>query len=203
MNSTTTVYRGSHFSRGFAGALTRTRETGRFLDVILKCEGIEIQAHKIVLSCCSVYFDRLFAFDNSLDQVELHDIEAEALNAIVDFFYSGLLTINTQNVKSLLAASDLLLLEDVKNAAVNFLHRIIGAENCIEIWRLAETFAEDQLAKGAKRFLERNFKAVSETTLFNDVMTENAFAIILKSRRLSIAGEDQLLDVLVNWVAHD
>ena len=70
----------------------------QFTDVLLAAEGRTIRAHKVVLSACSSYFERLFTeFDEKNQIVIMRDTSYADISAIVEFMYKG--EINVAQVK--------------------------------------------------------------------------------------------------------
>lgn len=68
-----------------------------FCDVTLACEGKMLRAHKVVLSACSTYFDKIFSEHEEKDPVViLKDVKFVDIKALVEFMYKG--EINVENV---------------------------------------------------------------------------------------------------------
>lgn len=66
--------------------------TEKLTDVTLVVSGVEITAHKLVLSSASDYFQAMFTNDlmeANMDRVSMEDTDPAALKALVDFCYSG------------------------------------------------------------------------------------------------------------------
>ena len=66
--------------------------TQKLTDVTLIVSGMEITAHRLVLSSASDYFRAMFTNDlleANMATVSMEDTDAEALKALVDFCYSG------------------------------------------------------------------------------------------------------------------
>ncbi|CAG0914012.1 unnamed protein product [Notodromas monacha] len=72
-------------------AFENHRVCGSLVDVILFCDGKEIKAHKLVLSACSLYFEKLFRITDSSRQPVLifHDVAEDLLRLAVEFMYNG------------------------------------------------------------------------------------------------------------------
>ena len=70
-------------------------------------------AHKIVLMAASEYFRTMFKScyeESKCDKLVLPGVQENDLEPIVNYFYTGVITINGDNVGSLLSAASLLLL---------------------------------------------------------------------------------------------
>ena len=77
----------------------------RFTDTVLVADGKRFPAHKLVLSSCSPYFDRMFQtgfLEQDSGTVVLKDFDAETLGLLLDFMYTATITINEDNVQDIL-----------------------------------------------------------------------------------------------------
>ena len=134
--------RSGHASHDFLSKLTHLRKENLFLDVDLvlsndasietedslhsKSEedeilpNITIKAHKIVLICCSPYFERMFSEKFSEKDQKIVNIggnlDHSAFEQIITYFYTGMLEIHSFNAIELLQVADLLLLEQTKKS---------------------------------------------------------------------------------------
>ena len=124
----TLVLRSNHVSKDFFVKMTKCRENGHFIDINLICGEesdeeenniqVEIPAHKIILSCCSPYFETMFCGNftennSNLAKIYIGGVTSQALIDIIQYFYTGILKIDQENVMELLEVADVLLLEQV------------------------------------------------------------------------------------------
>lgn len=92
----------SNLQRVFA----RLLRSQTFTDVTLACEGRSLQAHKLVLSACSVYFEQLFTVHpDKAPLVILKDVKFADMKAIVDFMYIGEINVAQDQLSSLLSTA--------------------------------------------------------------------------------------------------
>lgn len=80
-----------------------------FVDVTLACDGSLIKAHKMVLSACSPYFQKIFA-DNPCKHpvIIMKDIRDHELKAIVEFMYKGEINVIQDQIGPLLRVAEML-----------------------------------------------------------------------------------------------
>ncbi len=72
------------------------RAERKFFDVTLCAEGKEFHCHRTVLAAASTYFRAMFAGtlrESVMDRVVLHEVSAELLGLLVDFCYTGRVTV--------------------------------------------------------------------------------------------------------------
>ena len=113
------IIRSSFASKAFLEKLNQWRESNLFTDVILSSDGMEMSAHKVILSCISPYFEAMFCGNfseknrTSNAKISIGGVTGTALKLILDYIYSGVLKITMENAEELLQIADLLLLEQV------------------------------------------------------------------------------------------
>ncbi|KAK6054365.1 BTB/POZ domain protein, partial [Cooperia oncophora] len=86
-------------------------------DVVLVVKETRINAHRVILAASSNYFKALFIKDvakTGLHRVELANVEASAVDALVKYCYSGDINISDTNVLSILPAARMLQLDQVE-----------------------------------------------------------------------------------------
>ncbi|PIO63346.1 BTB/POZ domain protein, partial [Teladorsagia circumcincta] len=141
--------------------LAKLRDNSRLCDVTLVVEGTRINAHRVVLAAATDYFEAMFTNDmaeSHSETIELKDVEASALEALINFCYYGRIRISSTNVWSVLPAACLLQLNEVKEQCSEFLEKRLGASNCLKIRAFADTYACDGLLRCAHEYILHNFK---------------------------------------------
>ncbi|XP_014290767.1 protein jim lovell isoform X2 [Halyomorpha halys] len=77
------------------------------VDVTLVCEETSFKAHKVVLSACSPYFQRIFSETPCKHPViVLKDLRGWEVQAIVDFMYRGEISVEQEQLTSLIKAAE-------------------------------------------------------------------------------------------------
>ncbi|BES87827.1 helix-turn-helix, Psq domain [Nesidiocoris tenuis] len=77
------------------------------VDVTLVCEESTFKAHKVVLSACSPYFQRIFSETPCKHPViVLKDLRGWEVQAIVDFMYRGEISVGQEQLSSLIKAAE-------------------------------------------------------------------------------------------------
>ena len=115
------VYHNSDISNKAFECLAEFRDQGLLCDILLCVENKEIRAHRVILAALSPYFRAMFLgklAESNHYRVELYDFDAAAIEWIVQYAYTGVVEIDEFNVQSLLYASALLQIDEVKNASV-------------------------------------------------------------------------------------
>merc|ERR1711962_315166 len=78
-----------------------------FVDVTIACDGLNLKAHKMVLSACSPYFQSMFY--NTPDKhpvVFLKDVRYDEMKALLEFMYRGEVSVDQENLSPLLKVAE-------------------------------------------------------------------------------------------------
>lgn len=79
------------------------------VDVTLAAEGRQLQAHKVVLSACSSYFQSLFTTNPCKHPIViLKDVQYNDLKTMVDFMYYGEVNVSTEQLPQILKTAEML-----------------------------------------------------------------------------------------------
>ena len=107
-------------------SMQRHREAGQLIDITLLVGGRKIPAHKLVLISHSPYLEGLLPSGlaeskQGGDELKIGDAETDgrAVEAIVDCFYSGQLSLSS-TVSSVIRTADLLRVDAVEKEACDF-----------------------------------------------------------------------------------
>ncbi|XP_074446523.1 kelch-like protein 30 isoform X3 [Larus michahellis] len=95
-------------AQGVLEGLQRLRANPKLADVTLVASGQEFPCHRGVLALCSHYFHAMFSGDfaeSIAARVELKEVDPGALEMLLDFAYTGKVTINQGNVEGLMRTS--------------------------------------------------------------------------------------------------
>ncbi|XP_077286216.1 uncharacterized protein LOC143911262 isoform X2 [Arctopsyche grandis] len=116
-----------HFSlswREFQGNLSlgcaRLLGSGEFADVTLAVEGELLQAHRLVLSICSPYFQRMFHANPCQHPiVVLKDISYRAMKSLLQFMYNGEVSVRQEDLTSFISTAETLEIKGLTNKLSN------------------------------------------------------------------------------------
>ena len=185
-------------------ALSLLRQDEELCDIELRVGGTKVFAHKVVLAAVSDYFKAMFTGkmeESVLRTVHLHDIDDKSVALIVDFAYTGYISINQNNVESLLIASNMLGVSKIITACCNFLLKELHCTNCIGIFEFAERLSLKSLRETCLSFIEENFTDISHC---DDFLTTDLHSLkqFLLSDNLR-AQEKDIFYALERWTIHD
>ncbi|CAH1642183.1 unnamed protein product [Spodoptera littoralis] len=128
--------------------------TEQFADVTLACESRQLRCHKLVLSACSAYLERLL-LQNPCDHpiVLMRDMRFSEMQALVDFMYKGEVNVTQDELPSLLKSAEALQIRGLCSSDTSSLSSelgTLGADSAAAKDR-DYTVASDALVANAQR----------------------------------------------------
>lgn len=181
------------------------RKENSMCDATLSVEGKKFPVHRNVLCASSAYFQVMFTSgmaESFADHVEIHGIQADIFDAILDFIYTGKVEVSEDNVQQLLPASKMLQIEDIEVICCDFLKHELDSSNCVGIYTFSDAHSCLNLSKSALDFIHRNFVEVSKQDEFLQ-LTKTSLLEMLESEELKIESEEQVFEAAMRWVVHD
>ena len=169
--------------------LNEMREEKDLCDVVLQTkDGGRLQAHRNVLAAASPYFRAMFcgAFKESKaseqSPIILHEITFIGLKTVVDFIYSGSLTLQGDVVFEVLPVAHMMQLSAVVQYCEDFLIQGMNAEQCFRSLEMAEKYSLEKLELAAEKFVLDNFAGVSKCEKFQEMPVEVLCRFLTKER---------------------
>ncbi|KAM6179047.1 kelch-like protein 30 [Rhynchocyon petersi] len=185
--------------------LRRLRSQPKLADVTLLVGGQELPCHRGLLALSSPYFLAMFAGDFAESfsaRVELRDVDAAVVAQLVDFVYTGRLTVTRDNVEALTRSAARLHFPAVQKVCGRYLQQQLDAANCLGICEFAEQQGLLGVAAKAWAFFRENFEAVAQGDEFLQLPRER-LVTCLASDLLQVQPEQSRLEALLRWVRHD
>lgn len=185
--------------------LQRLRSLPKLADVTLLVGERELPCHRSLLALSSPYFHAMFAGDFAESfsaRVELRDVEPAAVGQLVDFVYTGRLTITQANVEALTRTASRLHFPTVQKVCGRYLQQQLDATNCLGICEFGEQQGLLGVAAKAWAFFRENFEAVAQEDEFLQ-LPRDRLATCLASDLLQVQPEQSRLEALLRWVRHD
>ncbi|XP_042362964.1 kelch-like protein 10 [Plectropomus leopardus] len=179
------------------------RLEGTFCDAIIKVEDIEFPVHRIVLCQCSSYFIALFKRWATPDKkiFDIPGLSPDMMQLIIEFAYSGSVSVTEDNVQELLHAADQLNVMDVVQTCCNFLGEHLCPENCVGIFHLTNIIFHSELQRKAYRYIIDHFEEVVYTEEFLQLSVQELTGIIERDD-LNVRLESTVYEAILRWISH-
>ncbi|XP_049788546.1 kelch-like protein 18 isoform X2 [Schistocerca nitens] len=192
------------FSQGFP-IMEEIRRQGKLCDVTLKVDSQSYSAHRIVLAATIPYFNAMFTHDmveSKQREITIQGIDSSALEALVNFAYSGRVVIDSNNVQSLMVGASFLALHKVRDACADFLKRRFHPNNVLGIRSFADTLCCSPLVEAADKYVQQYFNDVSLCDEFLS-LSQNELLDIVRRDELHVISEEQVFEAVMRWVKRD
>uniref|UniRef100_A0A182IVR7 Kelch-like protein diablo n=1 Tax=Anopheles atroparvus TaxID=41427 RepID=A0A182IVR7_ANOAO len=181
------------------------RRMGKLCDVTLKVDSHSFSAHRIVLAATIPYFYAMFTHnmaESRIKEITMKEIEPLALESLINFAYSGLVKIDTQNVQSLMVGASFLQLNEVRDACAKFLKRKFHPQNVLGIRQFADTLGCSKLIVSADRYIHQHFSKVANGDEFVGLSYSELIEVISRDE-LNVKSEECIFEACMRWVKHD
>ncbi len=193
-----------HCSESFL-VMNQLRREGQLCDVTFRIGTETFSAHRVVVSSVSPYLRAMFTCgmkESSQDEVELRDIEPQAMTSLINYAYTGEVLVTVDNVQDLLPAAGILQLKDLKEACCAFLSEHMETSNCLGIKQFADLHSCPDLLKKANRFIVRKFMDITAHEEFLQ-LPKSVLKEILSNDHLHVDSELHVYRAFIAWVNYD
>ena len=181
----------------------QNRNEGFFNDVTIGVGNQCFSANRMVLSCYSDYFQNKFRTKTDYQEsVKLDDVDEKSVKLIIDYIYSGAITIDKQNVLNLLEIARFLRMNDVKEFCFEYLESTINSDNCIGRFNLAKQYENDSLLKKYYQHQSNHLDEVSDQIEFKNLSAADLKSCIFNLDRDKV-NEMLLFQAILTWTNHD
>ncbi|XP_068225916.1 protein bric-a-brac 1-like [Palaemon carinicauda] len=115
--------RWNNFGTTMTAALHSLHEGGDFVDVTLAADGMQLKAHKLVLSACSPYFRDILRNNPCQHPVIiLREVPIEDLEAVVAFMYEGQVNVSQTRLHTFMKLAEVLQVRGLTDAQTAWSH---------------------------------------------------------------------------------
>nr|CAD7263904.1 unnamed protein product [Timema shepardi] len=122
-----------------------------------------------------------------------------ALEALINFAYSGRVIIDSDNVQSLMVGASFLQLHKVRDACAEFLNKRFHPNNVLGIRAFADTFGCNSLVEAANKYIQQYFHDVSMSEEYMSLSCTDLRNIVMRDE-LHILTEEQVFEAVMRWV---
>ena len=183
------------------------RNQGRFNDVTIRSADTSIPANRMVLSCYCLFFDKIFASKTN-DQVndlvvDVPDVDGKSLELLIQYFYTGQICIDSDNVLDILSAAHHLKLDEVKEFCFELLENCITSDNCITILITAKQYKNFTVRDKVYKHISENYETITKTPAFLNLENDELFFIVYHLKRKFYVSDEALCRSLLSWTKQD
>ncbi|XP_063192578.1 kelch-like protein 10 [Chroicocephalus ridibundus] len=173
---------------------------GNLGDVIISVDGVTFNAHKMILSGCSPYFSN--CGNAEMNACNVPGTSLETMGLIMEYAYTGTVSVTAENVESLLIAADQFNILGIVRLCCEFLKSQLCLENCVGIWRFTGYYHCPDLREAAREFILHHFEEVSRVSTEFLELSFHELERLLEKDELPVK-EEAMLEAVLKWAAHD
>lgn len=184
--------------------LNTLRKDRIFTDVVLCSEEKEIPCHRNVLVSSSPYFYAMFCsnfLETQKSRIDLEGVSHEILAMIVEYAYTGSMSIGMELVFPLMQAASMLQYGRLFEACSTFLQDQLSPDNCLSMIRLSEILHCTSLQEKARELAIKSFSDVVVSEDFCELSLPELVSY-LEDDKLCVE-EEQVFETLLAWIHHD
>lgn len=172
--------------------------------MVLEAGGVSFPCHRALLASSSDYFWALFG-ETSAERfagcVSLPALTPEGLEPVLDFLYSGWLSISPPTLHSVLQASRYLQVETAVSICERFITDSLCAENCCSYANLAEHHVLTDALAAANQTIALEMATLLRESR-DDLLRLNiqSLMVLLDADEIPGVKEAELIRVVIDWL---
>ena len=183
------------------------RDDGTFNDVTIQIGHLSIGANRMVLSCCSTFFEKMFKSqmkEQYKSSITIQEIDSTAVKHVIDYMYEGSITIDNTTVMDILAAADFLQLAEIKLFCFEFLKEHISSDSWYAVLSAAKLYRCDQLQKYTYQFITYHLDEITKSDDFKTIAKDDLTSLISNLRKnKKIVNESVICKLVIDWTKQD
>ena len=183
----------------------RRKET--FCDVTVAVNGKEFKAYKVVLAAASPFFLSLLENDmrerkEQLIEIKLEEATASVMEDVLEYIYTGNVSVTEESCHNLIATADYLLLPGLQTLAVEFLKEKVTVQNCVFNYYFANKYRCTELTEICCSVINLNFSDVMKTDDFLNLDMKQVMEWV-SGDDINVRAEEEVFTGIVDWVSHN
>ncbi|XP_060950196.1 kelch-like protein 34 [Limanda limanda] len=203
MDSYSVLYSSSHRT-GLLSGFQRLRTEGRMCDVVLEAGGVSFPCHRALLASSSEYFWALFGettAERLAGSISLPALTPQGLDAILDFLYSGWLSVSPSTVSGVLEAARYLQVETAVAICERFIIDGLSVESCCCYANLAERHTLSNAIEASNQTIAMEMGTLLQES--KDKLLElniQSLMSVLESEEIPGVKELELIKLALDWL---
>ncbi|KAM3861207.1 kelch-like protein 29 [Diretmus argenteus] len=135
-------------------------------------------------------------------ELEMSNINADVLEQLLEFVYTGSLVIDSANAKTLLEAANKFQFNTFCKVCISFLEKQLTAANCLGVLAMAEAMSCTELHNMAKAYALQNFPEVAGQEEIMSISNDDLVAY-LSNDSLNTKAEELVYETVIKWIKQD
>lgn len=185
-------------------ALNKFRKQQQFCDVEVRIGEAKFNCHQLILCASSPYLRKLVSIKPpTVSHITLSDTSLQefAIEMLIDFIYTSVITINLRTVKPVCYAAKQLKLVRAEKACCKLILQSIKPDSCvnasIDHLVFALTNKYPSIRSKCVKHLTRNLNSLAKSTVFLSLTADKLYQV------LNVFDPCSVAEMLTIWVEHD
>eukprot|EP00096_Caligus_rogercresseyi_P010549 TRINITY_DN3897_c0_g1_i2.p1 TRINITY_DN3897_c0_g1~~TRINITY_DN3897_c0_g1_i2.p1 ORF type:complete len:601 (-),score=186.52 TRINITY_DN3897_c0_g1_i2:1052-2854(-) len=186
------------------------RREGKLCDVDLLVGDSVFPAHRVVLASAIPYFHAMFTSSENFQESKSKEVrikgdfvDPSALETLINFAYTGKISISGSNVQNLIIGASFFQLARVKDACEEFLMTRLAPSNVLGVKQFAENLGNcNSLGKACQKYIQKFFENVVKNSEFLE-LSFNQVDEIVSLDELHIKDESTVFWAIMSWTKED
>ena len=134
--------------------------------------------------------------------IEIEAVDGTTVKALIDFIYTGSITIDDQNVESLLSGAEYFKLNEVKQFCDEFVLEKSKLQDCFALIKAASLNKEGEMEDDIRKYVSTHLEELSQTDEFKSLseVEINSFISNLEQSRVR---KTSIYQAVTTWVRHN
>lgn len=138
----------------------------------------------------------------AMELVTVADVNGDALKQLVEFCYTGRITIHEGNIGDVVKAATMLRFTAVADNCIEYYLSILCIANCLDIDEVADAYDLARLKVATHTFIVDNFIDVSRSDGFLELV-EKRLSPFLVDNEINVVTEEDVFQAVVRWIKYD
>ena len=134
-------------------------------------------------------------------EIEIISVDGEVLCDVIDYMYTGDISIGVNNVQSVFSAANFLELLPLCDRCANFMASQINVQNCVELYQFSKFHNNEALRSKCFTYVCDNIKRVCLGDSFLILGYED-FSDFIRSDNLNVDKEEIVFNIVICWLRH-
>ncbi|CAG5126215.1 unnamed protein product [Candidula unifasciata] len=182
----------------------KLRAENELCDFKVLAQGRVFEVHRALLAATSDYFRVMFKgvmAESKQDTIDLKGVSADGLQQVVEFIYSGEMTLSGENLTEVINTASHLQVASAIDVCSSYIKSLLTFDNYEELISIADTYSLEAVVTYWESMIHERFVEFSNTQAFLKMDGEK-FAYHLAQDKLRVPSEYQLFLIVEKWLRH-
>ena len=182
------------------------RDKAEYCDVVLHVNDDQLYAHRCVLATYGSFFHNIFTQNqrNEPQHLSFPSTNVHVLRSVLEFIYSGSISVSLSDVDELLALSSTLEIKQLGKSCLEAMQSHLDILNWFEIKQLASKHNIPELTHAVVAYIAENFAFIKDDKRLVDLDVKDMLVIC---KRCNLNGDKDVeryrFQLIVDWINHD